>query len=380
MEALCLEDDKVKAASHVRTGIRKVFSFGKFEGIVGEFTKEVVQRLTDNPLIEKITPDIIVNAVDFKVQPDAPLHLVRLSQEGSVNIEDDSEYFYDDRYLGQGVNAYVIDTGVFVEHPEFEERAVLGPNFSDDVRHIDYVGHGTHVAGVIASKTFGVAKKTRIISIKTLDRHGLGALSAVIAGLEYAVNHRADSGSPGVANLSLGAARSAILDSAVEAAVDSGLVVVVAAGNNNMDACRASPAGSPYALTVGAIDDKRDRVASFSNWGCCVDIFSSGVDVESLSNNPFDYVQTKKLSGTSMASPVVAGVVATLLGGGTKPEDLRGQLYRLAIDGAIARTSLLLRPGSPNRIASTGVRENSLGNHGGFNRTNLETTAGTLVQ
>ncbi|QPG73095.1 hypothetical protein FOA43_000400 [Brettanomyces nanus] len=360
MEALCIQDDQIKAFNHVRSGIRKVFSFGKFEGIVGEFTNDVVQRLTDNPLIERITPDIVVSAVDYTVQSDTPAHLVRLTQENAVDKEEDSEYFYDTAHLGQGVNVYIIDTGVFVEHPEFEGRAILGPNFSEDIRHLDYVGHGTHVAGVVASKTYGVAKKARVISIKSLDRFGLGSLSSVIAGLEYAVNHRKQEDVPGVANLSLGAARSSILDSAIEAAVDSGMIVLVAAGNSNMDACRTSPAGSSYSLTVGAIDDKKDRIAGFSNWGRCVDIFSSGVDVISLSNNPFDYSQIRKMSGTSMASPVVAGICAILLEKGISTNAIRGELFKLAIDGAIPRTSLLLRPGSPNMIASTGVRENML--------------------
>lgn len=357
MEMLCMQDDKINVASHIRSGVKKVFTFGNFEGVVGEFSNDVVQRLTDNPMVEKITPDVIVNAVNYTVQRDAPKHLVRLSQDDFVESNQEMNYYYDDAQLGEGVNVYVIDTGVFVEHPDFENRAILGPNFSDDVRHLDYVGHGTHVAGTIGSKKYGVAKKTRIISVKTLDRNGQGSLSTVIAGLEYAVNHRIEAGVPGVANLSLGAARSSILDAAIEAAFNSGLVVVAAAGNSNIDACRTSPAGSPYTITVGAINDQKDRIASFSNWGRCVDLFSSGVDVESLSSNPFDYSKSTLMSGTSMASPIVAGIIANELGAGIAPEDIRGQILKLAASKKIARTSLLLRPGTPNKIANTGMRE-----------------------
>lgn len=357
MESLCLQDDKVQSANHVRSGIRKVFSFGQFEGMVGEFTKDVIQRLADNPLVARISPDITVKTADYSTQYNAPNHLVRLSQDGPIENDDDNEYFYDSNLLGRGVNVYIIDTGVFVEHPEFEGRALLGPNYSNDARHIDYVGHGTHVACIAASKTYGVAKKAQIISIKTLDHNGQGSLSSVIAGLEYAVNHRAEAEKPGVANLSLGAARSTILDAAIEAAVESGLLIIAAAGNSNIDACRTSPAGSTNAISVGAINDVKDKIASFSNWGHCVDIFSSGVDVKSVSNNPYDFGQSKQMSGTSMASPAVAGIAAQLLGNGTSMIDIRGEITRLAISGSIPRTSLLLRPGSPNKIANTGVRQ-----------------------
>jgi len=360
MESLCLQDDKVQSTNHVRSGIRKVFSFGQFEGMVGEFTKDVVQRLADNPLVERICPDITVKTADYNVQYEAPNHLVRLSQDGPIDAEDDNEYFYDTGMLGDGVNIYIIDTGVFIEHPEFEGRALLGPNYSNDARHIDYVGHGTHVAGIAASKTYGVAKKAQIISIKTLDHNGQGSLSSVIAGLEYAINHRAVAEKLGVANLSLGAARSTILDAAIEAAVESGLVIIAAAGNSNIDACRTSPAGSASAISVGAINDNKDKIAGFSNWGHCVNIFSSGVNVQSVSNNPYDFGRSKQMSGTSMASPVVAGIAAQLLGNGTSVLDIRGEINRLAISGSIPRASLLLRPGSPNKIASTEVRQQDI--------------------
>lgn len=354
IESLCLNDDKLKTTNHVRSGIHQIISIGKFEGVVGEFTKDVLERLNDNPMIESIVPDEMVHAVD--VQDDAPHHLVRLSQYGPVN-EDDTEYYYNDTMLGKGTIAYVLDTGVLVDHPEFEGRAVLGPNFSDDVKHVDYVGHGTHVAGIIGSRMFGVAKKCNIVSIKTLDRSGQGSLSSVITGLEYAVNHHEEAGVPGVVNLSLGAAKNTVLDSAVNAAVDAGLTVVVASGNSNTDACRTSPGGASGSITVGAIDDTNDRVASFSNWGRCVDLFAGGVSVQSLSNNPFDYSAVRMMSGTSMACPVVAGVVTTLLGSGVPMKDIRGRLSQLAVKDAIARTDLMLRPGSPNMIANTGFKE-----------------------
>ncbi|KAG7890830.1 hypothetical protein KL906_001345 [Ogataea polymorpha] len=356
-EKLCALDDKIKSLSHFRDGIDRNFSFGNFEAFSGKFSKEALLRMASNPMVAKIVPDSQVEAVDIEVETNAPSHLVRLSQDNPIS-PDDTEYFYDSDYLGQNVNAYIIDSGVFVDHPQFEGRAVNGPNFSDDVSNTDFVGHGTHVAGIIGSKHFGVAKKINLISVKVLDRYGQGSLSSVIAGLEYAVkHHREHENTPGLANLSLGAAKSSVLDDAVKAAYESGLVIVVAAGNSNIDACNTSPAGSPYAYTVGAIDDSQDKIASFSNWGKCVNIFSSGVDIKSLSNSKTNLKKIQTLSGTSMASPVAAGLIGVLLSKGVSHDEIVSEMEELSINGAVPRISLLLRPGSPNRIASNGIRE-----------------------
>lgn len=360
VEILCSQDDKIKAFSHLRKEIKKVFSFGKFEGFVGEFSKDVIDRISTNPLIERITQDSNIQANDeIFVQEDAPSHLVRLSQEGPVDEDEAQDFYYSGDYQGRDVISYIIDTGVSVNNPEFQGRAMLGPNFSTDFRNIDYIGHGTHVAGIIGSKTYGVAKEIKMMSIKVLDRNGQGSLSSVIEGLEFAVNHMRENGLKGIANLSLGASKSNILDSAVQAAYEQGLLVIVAAGNNNMDACHTSPAGSPYSLTVGAIDDKNDMIAHFSNWGRCVDLFASGVEVESLNNDRnFDQVQT--LSGTSMASPIVAGVAAILLEQGIHYAEIGGEIQRMAIVGAIPENSLRLRSGSPNMIVNNGIRVRSV--------------------
>ncbi|GMG40265.1 unnamed protein product [Ambrosiozyma monospora] len=356
-EKLCVLDDKIKSASeHIRDGIEKVISFSDFEGFSGNFSPETMERISKNPLVSAIVPDSLVRAMDIETQYGAPTHLVRLSQPGAVNFGD-GDYYYDDDVQGEGVTAYVIDTGIMIDQPEFEERAFLGPNFSSDARNIDYVGHGTHVAGVIGSATYGVAKKIDIVSIKVLDRFGQGTLSSVIAGLEFAVNHRQSVGNPGVANLSLGAARSPVLDEAIEAAFESGLFIVSAAGNSNVDACKTSPAGSPHAYTVGAIDPRRDRIAGFSNWGQCVDIFASGVGIESLSNNERDLDERQVLTGTSMASPIVCGLVAFELEKGTPLDDIPSALSDISFKNAIPKSSIMLRPGSPNKIASSGLTD-----------------------
>lgn len=356
VEILCSQDDSLNSFFHLRREIKQVFSFGKFEGFVGEFSKDIIDRIAVNPLVEKITQDFSIQAFDeVETQENAPSHLVRLSQEDSVTENDDLKYFYQKAFQGTGVTVYIIDTGVFVGHPEFEGRAELGPNFSTDFRNIDYIGHGTHVAGVLGSKTFGVAKQINIHSVKVLDSKGQGSLSSIIAGLEYAVNHQKINDIKGIANLSLGAAKSSILDAAIKAAYEAGLLVVVAAGNSNTDACWTSPAGSKFALAVGAIDSKTDSIAKFSNWGNCVDIFAPGVDVKSL-NNGRNTDQVQVLSGTSMASPVVAGMAAILLEQGIGYEEINTKLKSMAVWDAIPSASLRLKSGSPNAIANNGVK------------------------
>lgn len=356
VEILCAQDDSVKSFSHLRREIKKVFSFGSFEGFAGEFSKDVIERISKNPLVEKITQDFSIQAFDdVIVQEDAPSQLVRLSQENYIDEDQELNYYYSSDFQGRDIMAYIIDTGVYIGHPDFEGRAQLGPNFSTDFRNIDYIGHGTHVAGLIGSETYGVAKEINMLSIKVLDRNGQGSLSSVISGLEYAANHAKDNGLKAVANLSLGAAKSSVLDAAIRAAFDSGLLVVVAAGNNNIDACRTSPAGSSYALTVGAIDDKTDLIAHFSNWGKCVDIFASGVEIQSLNSNMRGpAVQT--LSGTSMASPIVAGLAAILMEQGFEYNMVWAEIKNIAVWDKIPQNSIRVRQGSPNLIVNNGVK------------------------
>lgn len=285
--------------------------------------------------IADVSPDVPVTAFDVKVQSGAPDHLSRISHRLPLHEIQEREFYYEDQHQGQNVNAYVLDSGVVVEHAEFEGRASHGQDFTFTGVG-DTSGHGTHVAGVIGSKTFGVAKKINIISVKCLDKTGSGSLSSLLSAIEYSVNHRLASGVPGVANLSLGSLRNAILNEAVRAAVEQGLVIVVAAGNSNSNACQTSPAGSKHAIAVGAIDDQSDHIAGFSNWGKCVNIFASGVQVRSLSRNENE---TKLLSGTSMAAPAVSGLIGILLSRGVDPSNVLQQLYTMALEGAIKMPS-----------------------------------------
>ena len=252
---------------------------------------------------------------------------------------------------GAGVNAYVIDTGVRGDHDEFGSRvqagydAVSGTDGTSDCN-----GHGTHVAGTVAGTTFGVAPAAAIVPVRVLDCSGSGSTSGVIAGINWATAHH-QAGVPAVANMSLGGGYSQALNAAVRSAVADGITFAVAAGNSNADACDASPASEPLAVTVGATTST-DARASYSNFGSCVDIFAPGSGILSASSASTSGSRT--LSGTSMASPHVAGAAALLLSGspGATPQAVATALTQGAVANVVSDVV-----GSPNRLLniSSGV-------------------------
>ena len=206
----------------------------------------------------------------------------------------------------QNIVTYVVDTGIDIKHPEFEGRATWGMNFADE-EDTDCNMHGTHVAGLIGSKTFGVCKNANLVAVKVLNCEGSGSYSGVIKGLEwvYKTHKNNNNKQKSVINMSLGGGKSNVIDAIIQKLVDTeSMYVVVAAGNENSDSCNTSPAGVMDAITVMASDISDSR-AYFSNWGECTDIYSPGVNILSTIPNK----RTRLLSGTSMASPIVAGVL-----------------------------------------------------------------------
>lgn len=252
---------------------------------------------------------------------------------------------YTSAAAGAGVNAYVIDTGILASHTEFGGRVGAGWTAVTDGRGTgDCNGHGTHVAGTIAGKTYGVAKAAALIPVRVLDCAGSGFNSDVIAALEWvAVHHQA--GTPAVANMSLGGTASTMVDTAVQALVNDGVTVVAAAGNSAVDACTSSPARVPDALTVAA-SDASDRQASFSNFGACVDLYAPGVGITSAGTA--STTATASMSGTSMATPHVAGAAAVVLSGSPEaaPAVVASQLLSAATPDSITATTA----GTPNRL------------------------------
>lgn len=341
--------------------IEKHIHFNGFEAIKAHLTPTELNELRLNPFIADIDSNDPFQAFDYNevdeyfVQDNAPRHLARLSSRQRLE-QDDSKYIFHKDSLGSDVYVYVLDTGIALTHPDLEGRVEHGASFVDEGPG-DQNGHGTHVSGIIGSTKYGVCKDCQLIEVKCLNSKGQGDLTTVISAIEFAVEDMLQRGNHGksVANLSLGSFRSKILNEAVKAAVDNGLVMVVAAGNNNMNACMNSPASEPSAITVGAIDDQKDQIASFSNWGECVDLFASGVKVESLSLRNFD--DSIRFSGTSMATPVVAGLAAILLDSGIKSTQIKDKLIELSTKDAMRRRHLIARPRTPNRVAFNGVDE-----------------------
>ena len=226
----------------------------------------------------------------------------------------DGKYAYQE--TGKDVHVYVVDSGVYAAHQDFENRVKDGWSAFAGDPNTDCEGHGTHVAGTIAGKSFGVAKEATIHSVRVLSCGGSGSYSDIIAGLQWIKNHVRDNQfKSAVVNMSLAGPKSSQFNEAVEQLIAEGINVVVAAGNESSDACSKSPASAPNALTVGATTSS-DALASYSNYGSCVDILAPGSDIISASSTS-DTGSTVK-NGTSMASPHVAGVVALKLS--TNPE------------------------------------------------------------
>ena len=213
-------------------------------------------------------------------------------------------------YVGDGksVRIYIVDTGVDANHPELAGRVLQGFDaFNQNLSQSDCNGHGTHVAGVVAGTTYGVAKAASVVPVRVLNCSGQGNTSSLLAGINWILSAH-PSGSVGIVNMSLGGSKSDQANAAVAKLIDAGLVVVAAAGNSNVDACTFSPASAPGVIAVGATDESDTR-ASFSNWGSCVDVFAPGVRINSANAANFSLPASR--SGTSAASPFVAGAIAT---------------------------------------------------------------------
>ncbi|HEX8128567.1 MAG TPA: S8 family serine peptidase [Pyrinomonadaceae bacterium] len=293
--------------------------------------------LSRNPHVEYVEQDVMVEGAS--TQPAAPWGLDRIDQR---SLPLDTTYTY--MNAGTGANVYVIDGGIRLTHQEFGGRAVFAyDNVGDGRNGVDCNGHGTHVAGIIGGKTYGVAKDARLHAVRVLNCSNAGSAANIIAGIDWVAANRI---APAVVNLSfIAATANDTIDLAVRNVVAAGVTTVVSAGNNNIDAGTRSPARVTEAITVAAVDAADNR-ASFSNFGSVVDVFAPGVDIVSASS--LDDVSTSTRSGTSSAAPFVAGSAARYLSAnpGETPAAVSRAITSNATPGKVPDAGL----GTPNLV------------------------------
>jgi serine protease len=346
-------------------------NFGSvLNAVLVDASEKQIKQLLSDPSVAYIEQDQMMYATPIEAQgdqPNATWGLDRIDQRsGSL----DGNYHYD--FDGTGVTAYVVDTGVLNTHNEFGGRSSSGYDFVDnDSNSTDCNGHGTHVAGTIAGSTYGVAKNVNIVGVRVLGCNGSGTNSGVIQGINWVKNNASG---PSVANMSLGGGASQATDDAVNSAVAAGITFVVAAGNDNSNACNYSPARAANAITVGSTANGDSR-SSFSNYGNCLDIYAPGSSITSAWYNSNSATNT--ISGTSMAAPHVAGVAALYLDENNNLST--SQVESLLNSRASSNKVTDAKSGSPNKMLFALAEDTGCGNNCPVDATELSNNQGVAV-
>ncbi|MGI2191528.1 S8 family peptidase [Shewanella baltica] len=353
--------------------VRVMKNFGNvLNGVLINASPQQVKALLKDPNVKYVEQDQIMTVTPkVETNADQPSPTWGIDRIDQRNLPLDNNYHTD--YDGSGVTAFVIDTGVLNTHNEFGGRASSGYDFIDnDYDATDCNGHGTHVAGTIGGSTYGVAKNVNVVGVRVLNCSGSGSNSGVIAGINWVKNNASG---PAVANMSLGGGASQATDDAVNAAVAAGITFVVAAGNDNSNACNYSPARAADAITVGSTTSNDSR-SSFSNYGTCLDIYAPGSSITSswyTSNSA-----TNTISGTSMASPHVAGVAALYLD--ENPNLSPAQVTNLLKTRATADKVTDAKTGSPNKLLfSLANDDGGCGNDCPVDETQLQNNVGIAI-
>lgn len=315
-----------------------------FLGYAAKLSSAGLQLLLRNGKVMYVEEDQVVHLNDCQQETNPDWGLARTNHR---NYDATVTYTYDytTGSTGLGVDAYIIDTGIYCENNEFVNKLKGNCTFGySSVKNIfgvvdttDGNGHGTHCAGTVGGITYGVAKEADLIAVKVMSDQGSGSTTNIVSGINWVAGQAKAKGRPSVANLSIGGGYSQANNDAVAGLVEAGVTTAVAAGNDNSDACNYSPASEPLAITVAATDKTNTR-ASYSNYGTCCDIFGPGSSITSAwIGSP---TATKTISGTSMASPHVCGVAAKFLSANpaATPADITNQILTQASAGEIKDT------------------------------------------
>ncbi|EGS19557.1 alkaline protease-like protein [Thermochaetoides thermophila DSM 1495] len=318
--------EKVLSRVGIKGKTDHIYKMRRFKGFAGKLDDKVLDAVRSLPEVEYVEQEAVYTINAYVSQTNAPWGIARISQKTSGK----TTYVYDNS-AGAGTCAYVIDTGIYTSHSDFGGRATFAANYVDN-SNTDGNGHGTHVAGTIGGTTYGVAKKTKLYAVKVLNASGSGSTSGVVAGINFVASDHVNRNCPNgtVANMSLGGSYSASINNAANALVDAGVFLAVAAGNDNANAANYSPASAAKACTVAATDSS-DRKASYSNYGSVVDVLAPGSNI--LSTWIGSTTAKNTISGTSMASPHVAGLGAYIMG-------LKGKMGGEALCTYIKNTAL----------------------------------------
>lgn len=286
----------------------------------------LLQKLMSDPIVNYVEQDQMMYAIACDTQANAPSWgLPRISAESPQPPPSDYRYTTN---AGEGVNAYILDTGILTSHNDFGGRATFGFKADSTWSDTDGHGHGTHVASTVGGTTYGVAKKVTLIAVKVLSDSGSGSTAGIISGVDWVASQA--QGRKCVANMSLGGGFSQASNDAVDRCVNAGVVMSVSAGNDNGNAANKSPASAPLGICVGSTVTSNlggvqlDTRSTFSNYGPTVDIFAPGSSITAawIGSN----TATNTISGTSMATPHVCGATALLLSDGTQTSDVKTTL------------------------------------------------------
>lgn len=325
---------RAKALSEIAGGTMHFTFVNALHGFSAHMSAQAAEAIADHPGVQYVEQDQHVQATDY-----APSW--GLDRTDQTLLPLDQQYTYTS--TGSGVSAYIIDTGIRTTHAQFGGRAFSGfSSVADSYGANDCHGHGTHVAGTLGGAQVGIAKAVKLYAVRVLDCNGSGTISGVIAGVDWVTANRH---LPAVANMSLVGDYSDALNAAVQNSINSGVTYAVAAGNAATDACSYSPSSLDGAITVAA-STVGDEQASYSNFGACVDIFAPGTSIVSAWNTSDDVLL--KMSGTSMASPHVAGAAALYLQ--NNPSASPAQVAQALVTSATTNALSLVPSNTVNRL------------------------------